>query len=158
MDSPGMPAFIFASIGKRMRALDPEFINITWNTGGRTSDLTIGIVESKPVYILPVPTCPKRKLISPYEYISITFDYVLLRFPQQQLLPPEEHDQELKYLKKKVDTGVSFIFIQMFYDVQVFVAWVNAVPKGQETIKPLLWKHAMSHTQLSQRNDPQSFW
>jgi methylenetetrahydrofolate reductase (NADPH) len=55
------------------------------------------------------------------------FDIAVPGFPQTILLPPDELEEEMKYLKEKIDLGCSFIFTQMFYDVDVFVRWVKAV-------------------------------
>ena len=37
---------------------------------------------------------------------------------------------ELEYLKKKVDAGASFIVTQLFYDVKLFLAWVDTCKKN----------------------------
>jgi methylenetetrahydrofolate reductase (NADPH) len=62
------------------------------------------------------------------------FDIAVAGFPQHQLLPPDEFQQELVWLKEKVDEGVSFIFTQMFYDVEVFINWVKSVRAAGITI------------------------
>jgi len=49
-------------------------------------------------------------------------------------LPPGERDQEIQWLKEKVDAGVAFIFTQMFYDVQMFIDWVKAIRAAGITI------------------------
>lgn len=49
-------------------------------------------------------------------------------------LPPDERDQEIQWLKEKVDAGVAFIFTQMFYDVQLFIDWVKAIRAAGITI------------------------
>jgi hypothetical protein len=49
-------------------------------------------------------------------------------------LPPDERDQEIQWLKEKVDAGVAFIFTQMFYDVQMFIDWVKAIRAAGITI------------------------
>jgi methylenetetrahydrofolate reductase (NADPH) len=55
------------------------------------------------------------------------FDIAVPGFPQHMLLPPDELELELKYLKEKCDAGVNLIFTQMFYDVDIFLRWVKAV-------------------------------
>jgi methylenetetrahydrofolate reductase (NADPH) len=40
-------------------------------------------------------------------------------------LPKEERDQEMRWLKEKIDEGVNLIFTQMFYDVDMFIDWVR---------------------------------
>jgi methylenetetrahydrofolate reductase (NADPH) len=92
------------------------------------------------------------------------FDIAVPGFPQNQLLPPEECDLELLYLKQKVDEGVDFIFTQMFYDVDVFIDWVKAVRKAGITI-PIVpgiapiqtWNGFLKATSLAKIVIPQSF-
>lgn len=49
--------------------------------------------------------------------------------------PTEEaKEQEMKWLKEKVDAGADFIFTQMFYDVQMFLEWVRRVRKAGITV------------------------
>ncbi|KIM90496.1 hypothetical protein PILCRDRAFT_185319 [Piloderma croceum F 1598] len=169
---------------ERMRGLGPEFIDITWNAGGRTSDLTSEMVKTCQS-IIGIETCmhltctnmPKEKVdialreakqhgcrnilalrgdppqgkdeweaveggfihgIDLVRHIRNNygdyFDIAVAGFPQHQLLPPDEFQQELVWLKEKVDEGVSFIFTQMFYDVEVFISWVKAVRAAGITI------------------------
>lgn len=40
----------------------------------------------------------------------------------------------MKYLKEKVDLGCNWIFTQMFYDVDVFLRWVQAVRDAGITV------------------------
>jgi methylenetetrahydrofolate reductase (NADPH) len=43
-----------------------------------------------------------------------------------------DEDAELAFLKEKVDAGADFIVTQLFYDVDRFLRWLNAVrQKGQ---------------------------
>ncbi|EFP89813.2 uncharacterized protein PGTG_15769 [Puccinia graminis f. sp. tritici CRL 75-36-700-3] len=37
-----------------------------------------------------------------------------------------DQDQELNYLKQKVDAGADFVVTQLFYDVDIFLNWVKA--------------------------------
>jgi len=62
------------------------------------------------------------------------FDIAVAGFPQYQLLPPEQRDLEMQYLKEKIDAGVNFIFTQMFYDVDIFIEWVKAVREAGITV------------------------
>jgi methylenetetrahydrofolate reductase (NADPH) len=55
------------------------------------------------------------------------FDISVAGYPQTHTLPPEERDQEMTWLKEKVDAGANFIFTQMFYDADLFIDWVHAV-------------------------------
>lgn len=42
-------------------------------------------------------------------------------------------EEELVYLKRKVDAGADFILTQLFYDVDGFLSWVSRVrSKGQQ--------------------------
>lgn len=43
------------------------------------------------------------------------------------LLPPDELEQEMTWLKEKIDAGCNLIFTQMFYDVEIFIQWVHCV-------------------------------
>lgn len=58
------------------------------------------------------------------------FDIAVPGFPQTVLLPPDELKREMKYLKAKIDKGCNFIFTQMFYDVDMFIRWVQEVRKA----------------------------
>lgn len=92
------------------------------------------------------------------------FDIAVAGFPQHQLLPPDERELEMKYLKEKIDAGVNFIFTQMFYDVEIFVEWVKAVRAVGITI-PIVpgiapiqtWNGFMKATSLANTKIPQSF-
>ncbi|KAH7927301.1 methylenetetrahydrofolate reduct [Leucogyrophana mollusca] len=199
---------------ERMRALGPEFIDITWNAGGRTSDLTAEMVKTCQG-ILGMETCmhltctnmPKEKVdialreaklsgcrnvlalrgdppMGKDEWEAVEggfvhgidlvrhihqeyddyFDIAVAGFPQDQLLPPEERAQEMKYLKEKVDAGVDFIFTQMFYDVDIFIEWVKSVRAAGITI-PIVpgiapiqtWNGFIKATSLAKTKIPQSF-
>ncbi|EPT01133.1 hypothetical protein FOMPIDRAFT_1023440 [Fomitopsis schrenkii] len=162
---------------ERMRALGPEFVDITWNAGGRTSDLTSELVKTCQK-LIGVETCmhltctnmPKEKVDSALKeakahgcrnilalrgdppagkdeweaveggfthgvdlvrhiraHYGDYFDIAIAGFPQHVQLPPDELAAELGYLKEKVDAGAQLIFTQMFYDVEIFIAWVKAV-------------------------------
>lgn len=91
------------------------------------------------------------------------FDIAVAGFPQHQELPPEELAQELKWLKEKIDAGVNLIFTQMFYDVEVFIAWVKSVRAAGITV-PIVpgiapiqtWNGFIKSTSLSGTTIPQS--
>ncbi|KAJ3526405.1 hypothetical protein NM688_g8266 [Phlebia brevispora] len=198
---------------ERMRALGPEFIDITWNAGGRTSDLTSQLVKTCQG-LIGVETCmhltctnmPKEKVdialndakvhgcrnilalrgdpplgkdeweaveggfthgIDLVKHIRASygdyFDIAVAGFPQQVLLPPEELAQELLWLKEKIDAGANFIFTQMFYDVDIFIAWVKAVRAAGVTV-PIVpgiapiqtWNGFIKSTTLSRTSIPQA--
>ena len=92
------------------------------------------------------------------------FDIAVAGFPQHQLLPPEEREEEMRRLKEKIDLGVNFIFTQMFYDIDVFIDWVKAVRAAGITI-PIVpgimpiqtWKGFQRATQLAKTVIPKSF-
>lgn len=92
------------------------------------------------------------------------FDIAIAGFPNHQLLPPEERAQEMQWLKEKVDAGASFIFTQMFYDVDIFLAWVKTVREYGITI-PIVpgiapiqtWNGFQKATYLADTKIPQSF-
>ncbi|KAG2355703.1 methylenetetrahydrofolate reductase-domain-containing protein [Suillus spraguei] len=199
---------------KRMTALGPDFIDITWNAGGRTSDLTAHMVKTCQGSV-GIETCmhltctnmPKEKVdialqeakeagccnvlalrgdppqgkdeweaveggfvhgIDLVKHIRNKygdyFDIAVAGFPQFQLLPPAERDLEMKYLKEKIDAGVNFIFTQMFYDVDVFIDWVNAVRAAGIAI-PIVpgiapiqtWNGFLKATSLANTKIPQFF-
>ncbi|KZT10171.1 methylenetetrahydrofolate reduct [Laetiporus sulphureus 93-53] len=199
---------------ERMRALGPEFIDITWNAGGRTSDLTSEMVKTCQK-LIGIETCmhltctnmPKEKVdialseakehgcrnilalrgdppMGKVEWEAVEggfvhgidlvrhirslygdyFDIAIPGFPQHELLPPEEFQQELKYLKEKIDAGANFIFTQMFYDVELFIRWVHAVRAAGITV-PIIpgiapiqtWNGFMKATSLAKTKIPQFF-
>ncbi|KAK1219646.1 methylenetetrahydrofolate reductase (NAD(P)H) met13 [Marasmius sp. AFHP31] len=199
---------------ERMRGLGPEFIDITWNAGGRTSDLTAEMVKTCQGSI-GIETCmhltctnmPKEKVdialreakasgcrnvlalrgdppagkedweaveggfvhgIDLVKHIrrhyGDYFDIAVAGFPQHMLLPKEELDQEMQWLKEKVDAGVNFIFTQMFYDVDIFIDWVKAVRAAGITI-PIVpgiapiqtWNGFVRATSLAKTIIPQKF-
>ncbi|KAH7890793.1 methylenetetrahydrofolate reductase-domain-containing protein [Phlebopus sp. FC_14] len=199
---------------ERMRSLGPEFIDITWNAGGRTSDLTSEMVKTCQG-LLGMETCMHLTCTNmPAEKVDIAlreakqhgcrnilalrgdppagkdeweaveggfvhgidlvrhihknygdyFDIAVAGFPQNQLLPPEERELEMKYLKEKIDEGVDFIFTQMFYDVDIFIDWVKAVRKAGITI-PIVpgiapiqtWNGFLKATFLAKTKVPQCF-
>ncbi|KAF8202173.1 methylenetetrahydrofolate reductase-domain-containing protein [Pholiota molesta] len=169
---------------ERMRALGPEFIDITWNAGGRTSDLTSEMVKTCQG-LIGIETCMHLTCTNmPEEKVDIAledakqhgcrnvlalrgdppqgkeeweavaggfvhgidlvrhirrkyddyFDIAVAGFPQHMTLPEEERNNEIRWLKEKIDAGVSFIFTQMFYDVDLFISWVKAIREAGITI------------------------
>lgn len=80
------------------------------------------------------------------------------------LLPPDERDEEIKYLKEKIDAGCDLIFTQMFYDVEIFISWVKAVRAAGITV-PIVpgiapiqtWKGFQRATSLAKTVIPQHF-
>lgn len=92
------------------------------------------------------------------------FDIAVAGFPQQADLPPAEFAQELQWLKEKIDAGVSFIFTQMFYDVDIFLRWVKAVRAAGITV-PIVpgiapiqtYNGFMKSTTLAQTAIPERF-
>ncbi|KAF8141572.1 methylenetetrahydrofolate reductase-domain-containing protein [Boletus edulis] len=199
---------------ERMRALGPEFIDITWNAGGRTSELTSEMVKTCQG-LLGIETCMHLTCTNmPREKVDIAlqearqhgcrnvlalrgdppagkdeweaveggfvhgidlvrhihkahgdyFDIAVAGFPQNMLLPPEERDLEIEYLKEKVDGGVDFIFTQMFYDVDIFFDWVKAVRAAGITV-PIVpgiapiqtWNGFLKATTLAKIKIPQLY-
>ena len=58
-------------------------------------------------------------------------------FPQGHPETPEGEDaleQEIKWLKEKVDAGADFIFTQMFYDTDILFEWVKRVRAAGITV------------------------
>ncbi|KAG7094066.1 hypothetical protein E1B28_007686 [Marasmius oreades] len=199
---------------ERMRGLGPEFIDITWNAGGRTSDLTAemvktcqGLIGLETCMHLTCTNMPKEKVDIALREAKLSgcrnvlalrgdppagkdeweaveggfihgidlvrhirreygdyFDIAIAGFPQHMLLPKDERDLEMKWLKEKVDAGANFIFTQMFYDVDIFVDWVKAVRALGITI-PIVpgiapiqtWNGFMKATSLAKTSIPQNF-
>ncbi|CAG8713099.1 12154_t:CDS:2, partial [Acaulospora colombiana] len=199
---------------ERMRGLGPEFIDITWNAGGRTSDLTSELVKTCQK-LIGIETCmhltctnmPKEKVDIALREAKLHgcrnilalrgdppagqdewtateggfvhgidlvrhirkhygdyFEIAVAGFPEHQMLPEEELQKELAWLKEKIDAGVSFIFTQMFYDIDVFVKWVHNVRKAGITvpivpgINPIkTWNGFMKATSLAKITIPRSF-
>jgi methylenetetrahydrofolate reductase (NADPH) len=92
------------------------------------------------------------------------FDIAVAGFPQHMTLPPDERDKEIRWLKEKIDCGVSFIFTQMFYDVELFISWVKAIREAGITV-PIVpgvapiqtWNGFQRATSLAQITIPQSY-
>jgi methylenetetrahydrofolate reductase (NADPH) len=71
----------------------------------------------------------------------------------------------MRYLKEKVDAGVNFIFTQMFYDVDMFIAWVHEVRAAGITI-PIVpgiapiqtWNGFQRATNLAKITIPPEIW
>ena len=56
-------------------------------------------------------------------------------------------DEEMEFLKSKVDAGADFIVTQLFYDVDRFIRWVGKVrDKGQSSLPffNLLFDHGLA--------------
>ncbi|EJF64401.1 methylenetetrahydrofolate reduct [Dichomitus squalens LYAD-421 SS1] len=198
---------------ERMRALGPEFVDITWNAGGRSSELTSELVKTCQK-LIGIETCmhltctgmPKEKVdtalreakqhgcrnvlalrgdppvgkeweaveggfsygVDLVRYIRAEyddyFDVAVAGYPQTQTLPPAEAAREMQYLKDKVDAGANFIFTQMFYDINMFVAWVKAARAAGITV-PIVpgimpiqtWNGFQKATQLAKITVPQFF-
>jgi len=199
---------------ERMRALGPEFIDITWNAGGRTSDLTSEMVKTCQG-LIGIETCmhltctnmPREKVDKALKdakesgcrnilalrgdpplgsdsweavedgfvhgidlvrhirkHYGDYFDIAVAGFPQHMQLPPDERDNEIRWLKEKIDAGVDFIFTQMFYDVELFIDWVKAIRAAGITI-PIVpgimliqtWNGFKKSTVLSGTEIPQSW-
>ncbi|KAH9846259.1 methylenetetrahydrofolate reduct [Lenzites betulinus] len=198
---------------ERMRAMGPEFIDITWNAGGRTSELTSELVKTCQK-LIGLETCmhltctgmPKEKVDTALreakqhgcrnvlalrgdppvgkEWEAVEggfrygvdlvrhiraeygdyFDIAVAGYPQTQRFPPEERAREMEYLKSKVDAGANFIFTQMFYDVDMFVEWVQAaraaginIPIVPGIMPVQTWNGFQKATSLAKITVPQAF-
>jgi methylenetetrahydrofolate reductase (NADPH) len=93
------------------------------------------------------------------------FDIAVAGFPEHMALSPEERENEIRWLKEKIDVGVDFIFTQMFYDVQLFIDWVKAIRAAGITI-PIVpgiapiqtWNGFQRATHLAKITVPQYFY
>ncbi|OJT07587.1 Methylenetetrahydrofolate reductase 1 [Trametes pubescens] len=92
------------------------------------------------------------------------FDIAVAGYPQTQRLPPDEREREMGYLKAKIDAGANFIFTQMFYDVDMFIEWVQAARAAGITV-PIVpgimpvqtWNGFQKATFLAKITVPQAF-
>ncbi|WVO15924.1 methylenetetrahydrofolate reductase [Cryptococcus depauperatus] len=65
-----------------------------------------------------------------HEHYPNDFCVAVAGFPQGHPETPdadEGREQEMQWLKEKVDAGADFIFTQMFYDTTIFFDWVRRV-------------------------------
>jgi methylenetetrahydrofolate reductase (NADPH) len=53
-------------------------------------------------------------------------------YPDGHTETSEDEDQQIKYLKEKVDAGADFIVTQLFYDVDGFLQWQRSVRDAGE--------------------------
>ncbi|TGZ85727.1 methylenetetrahydrofolate reduct [Ascodesmis nigricans] len=158
----------------RMHSLGPEFIDITWNAGGRLSSLTTEMVNvAQSVYGLETCmhlTCtgmPKEKVDEALEaaykagcqnilalrgdpprekekweadpngfrYAKDLVKYIREKYGDHFDIGvagyPEgcddgtEPELLMQHLKEKIDAGGTFVITQMFYDVDIFLDWVQ---------------------------------
>jgi methylenetetrahydrofolate reductase (NADPH) len=92
------------------------------------------------------------------------FDIAVPGFPEHILLPPELFREELRHLKTKTDLGCSWIFTQMFFDVDLFIRWVKAVREAGITV-PIVpgvmpiqnWNGFQKATRMANTVVPQHF-
>lgn len=92
------------------------------------------------------------------------FDIAVAGYPQTHRSPPDEAAREMQYLKEKVDAGATFIFTQMFYDIDMFIGWVHAARAAGITV-PIVpgimpiqtWNGFQKATTLAKITIPQSF-
>lgn len=159
---------------ERMALLGPEFIDVTWNAGGISSDLTIEIcANAQTVYGLETAmhlTCtnmPVEKIdhalreakaagvqnifalrgdpprgVKGWTKCENGFSHAidLIRYIKKNYGDffgigvagyPEVHpdskskEEDIKFLKEKVDAGADYVISQYFYDTKVFIQWVK---------------------------------
>lgn len=92
------------------------------------------------------------------------FDIAVPGFPEHILLPSEQFQKELEHLKAKIDLGCSWIFTQMFFDVDLFIRWVKAVREAGITV-PIVpgvmpiqnWNGFQKATRMANTVIPQHF-
>jgi methylenetetrahydrofolate reductase (NADPH) len=92
------------------------------------------------------------------------FDIAVAGFPQGHEQSTSRED-EMKYLREKIDAGASFIITQMFYDIDIFLNWVREVRAVGITV-PIVpgimpiqnWNHFKRVTDWSHTIVPQRFW
>lgn len=163
---------------ERMSKLNPAFVDVTWQAGGATSDLTIEICSRVLKYcgteVVMHITCSNltqedirdalvaakgagvRNILalrgdppkgaSGWQSVKGGFEHAadLVRFVRNEFgnyfgiavgAYPEGHSgcgqddpayqDDLKYLKEKVDAGADFIMTQLFYDTSVYFRFVS---------------------------------
>lgn len=57
---------------------------------------------------------------------------LLSAYPDGHTETSESEDQQIKFLKEKVDAGADFIVTQLFYDVDGFLRWKRSVVDAGE--------------------------
>ncbi|TIB72613.1 methylenetetrahydrofolate reduct [Wallemia mellicola] len=201
---------------ERMRRLGPEFVDITWHSGGRTAELTTELVKTCQASI-GVETCmhltctgmPREKVINALEEAKKNgctnvlalrgdpprgqtewyphpngftyaadlvrhirqeygdyFEVAVAGFPEGNLQykHSSDKDNEIQYLKEKVDAGADLIMTQMFYDVDNFIDWCNKVREAGVTV-PIVpgimpiqtWNGFQKAVQMAQTKVPQDW-
>ncbi|MCO5565362.1 hypothetical protein L7F22_019035 [Adiantum nelumboides] len=113
---------------ERMSGLGPEFVDITWNAGGRTSDLTAQLVKTVHTY-MGLETCMHLTCTNmPREKVDTALREAK-KFGCRNILAcvvihlPVLQNGNLMQLVSCAD----FIFTQMFYDYDIFARWVKDV-------------------------------
>lgn len=160
----------------RMYQLGPEFIDVTWNAGGCSSEVTLDIcTTAQSVYgletcmhltctnmprvkidvalreakaagiqnILALRGDPPRgqenwtKVETGFSYATDLVKYIrqeygdyfcigVAAYPEGHIENPDK-EADLAHLKEKVDAGADYIVTQLFYDVDMYLEWLDRV-------------------------------
>ncbi|XP_077217447.1 putative methylenetetrahydrofolate reductase (NADH) isoform X2 [Tasmannia lanceolata] len=106
----------------RMVSHNPSFCDITWGAGGSTADLTLDISNK-------MQNMVKHMRAKYGDYFGITVAGYPEAHPDmiqgEGRATLEAYQNDLAYLKRKVDAGADLIITQLFYDTDVFLKFVN---------------------------------
>jgi methylenetetrahydrofolate reductase (NADPH) len=164
---------------ERMGKTNPLWIDVTWNAGGVTSDITLDLCCHIQAYsgldVMMHMTCTfmtrekivesldKAKKLGIRNILALRgdpprgatdwvhnengFNYAidLVRFIKKEYgdyfcigvagypeihLQASSRNDDIQYLKEKVDAGADFIITQLFYDNNIFYEWVDDCRKA----------------------------
>ncbi|KAG0267785.1 hypothetical protein DFQ27_008284 [Actinomortierella ambigua] len=159
---------------ERMYNLGPEFIDVTWNAGGTSSDLTSELIataqsvygletcmhltctnmprEKVDIALKAAKACGNQNILAlrgdpprgqeewvscdnGFSHASDLVAYIREQYGNYFSIGvagyPENHqdsvskEEDMKWLKFKVDQGADFIVTQLFYDTGLFLEWVK---------------------------------
>ncbi|KAJ8647871.1 hypothetical protein MRB53_000894 [Persea americana] len=115
----------------RMVSHNPSFCDITWGAGGSTADLTLDI--SNKMQNMKHDLAPIVQVEHIRAKYGDFFGITVAGYPEAHPdmiqgeggVSLEGYQNDLAYLKRKVDAGADLIITQLFYDTDIFLKFVN---------------------------------